>query len=254
MVNAPLLRYADSLRTHGHRAASIDPLDLLQRERVAALEPERYGLIDPDTAYDINGILWTGHEHPPPKWTLRKITDFLNAIYVGRIAYEYMNLPSKTERLWFAHLLETCSAPLKHDFTSERKQRIHKLLAHSEVFDSFLQTKFPNLKRYGLEGGESMLPALDALIEEAARCMWYMLTNQPKVHALILSAGVTHIIVAMAHRGRLNFLTELLKCDLASLFHKIKGGAEFRVEDGEVSGDVLSHLGMRVICALIPQS
>ena len=169
-TNAPLLRYADALRTHGHRAASIDPLGLLQRERVAALEPSRYGLLDLDATYDINGILWTAGTQAPGKlWALRDIADFLNAAYVGQIAYEYMDLPSKTERLWFSHLLESQSNLSAQDCSPTRKQRIHELLACSEVFDTFLQSKFPNLKRYGLEGGESMLPALDALIREAAQ-------------------------------------------------------------------------------------
>ena len=170
VTNAPLLRYADALRTHGHRAASIDPLDILRRERVAALEPTRYGLTDPSAQYDVDGILWTGEGHGKGKnWTLDKITGFLNAVYVGRIAYEYMDLPSKTERLWFAQLLESEAANVVHPISPERQRRMHELLAHSEVFDTFLQAKFPNLKRYGLEGGESMLPALDALFAAAAQ-------------------------------------------------------------------------------------
>lgn len=243
-TNASLLRYADALRIHGHRAASIDPLGLLQQERVAALEPSRYGLSDPDTTYDINGILWTAGEQAPEKrWTLRDITDFLNTTYVGRIAYEYMDLPSKTERLWFSHLLESQSTISTHDCSPARKQRIHELLARSEVLDTFLQSKFPNLKRYGLEGGESMLPALDALIGEAAQGVYTFHGSALAVNILIL-AGMTHIILAMPHRGRLNLLTGLLGYDLAALFHKIKGGAEVLVEGEQISGDVLSHLGV----------
>lgn len=224
-VNAPLLRYADALRTHGHRAASIDPLDLLRRERVPALEPERYGLPDPNAVYDTSGILWTGRESESnTQWALRDITEFLNVVYVGRIAYEYMDLPSRTERLWFAHLLESQSSTSMLHCNAQRKQRIHQLIACSEVLDTFLQAKFPNLKRYGLEGGESMLPALDALIGEAAR------------------AGITRVVLAMPHRGRLNLLTGLLGYDPAALFHKIKGGAEWSVQGGQFAGDVLSHL------------
>ncbi|KAH0826763.1 thiamine diphosphate-binding protein [Lanmaoa asiatica] len=225
VTNAPLLRYADALRTHGHRAASIDPLDILRRERVAALEPTRYGLTDPSANYNVDGILWTGDGHGKGKnWTLDQITGFLNAVYVGRIAYEYMDLPSKTERLWFAHLLESEAANVVHPTAPERQRRTHELLARSEVFDTFLQAKFPNLKRYGLEGGESMLPALDALFAAAAQ------------------ADMTNIILAMPHRGRLNLLTGLLEYDPAALFHKIKGGAEAWVDGETISGDVLSHL------------
>ena len=155
---------------HGHRAARIDPLDLLQREDVGALDPKRYGLVDSSKSYDVNGILWTKRvgEAPetPEHWTLRDITNHLHSVYVGRIAYEYMHSSSKTERLWFSHILEARTPPL---LDSRQKKRIHELLAHSETFDQFLQLKFPNLKRYGLEGGESMIPALDALFSVAAR-------------------------------------------------------------------------------------
>ena len=95
-------------------------------------------------------------------------------MYVGRIAYEYMHSPSKTERLWFSHLLEAEAEREDKDEGArsgggEHQKRIHKLLAESEVFDQFLQLKFPSLKRYGLEGGESMLPALDALFASSAQ-------------------------------------------------------------------------------------
>lgn len=170
VINAPLLRYVDSLRIHGHRAARIDPLDLLQREDVDALDPGRYGLIDDSRAYDVNGILWTkrvGEAFDEPEhWTLRDITNHLRSVYLGRIAYEYMHSPSKTERLWFSHILEarTPALPGVH-----QKKRIHRLLVQSETFDQYLQLKFPNLKRYGLEGGESMIPAMDTLFSVAAR-------------------------------------------------------------------------------------
>ncbi|KAJ7644236.1 Transketolase, pyrimidine binding domain-containing protein [Roridomyces roridus] len=230
--NATLLRYVDSVRTHGHRAASIDPLDLIHREEVAALDPRRYGLSDDDKKYNVNGILWTGPVHTSQRqdmdewWTLRQVTEHLRSIYVGRIAYEYMHSPSKTERLWFSHTLEsTHAATPQSTLPVPLKQRIHGLLARSEVLDLFLQLKFPNLKRYGLEGGESMLPALDSLFSAAAQ------------------AGVSSIILGMPHRGRLNLLTDpqLLQYSPTALFHKIKGGAEIP-EDLGAEGDVLSHL------------
>lgn len=160
---------------HGHRAAKIDPLDLLQREEVAALNPLRYGLDDPDKMFPIDGIIWnkpvkdsrtnsTGSE----EWSMQQITEHLREVYVGRIAYEYMHGTSKTERLWFSHLLESSLKDPEAARTSAQRKRIWELLARSEEFDQFLQAKFPNLKRYGLEGGESMLPALDALFRAAS--------------------------------------------------------------------------------------
>lgn len=91
-ANAALLRYVDSMRTHGHRAARIDPLDLIHREQVAALSPARYGLVDEEKTYNVNGILWTkrvgelGEE--AEWWSLKEITEHLRKVYVGNIAYE----------------------------------------------------------------------------------------------------------------------------------------------------------------------
>lgn len=180
-VNANLMRYVDSLRTHGHRAAKIDPLDLLQREEVAALDPARYGLSDFEKKYVIDGIIWNkpvsesrGELMPSEAWTMHQIVHHLRAVYVGRIAYEYMHLISKTERLWFSHLLESTSEDPWTPRSGRQRRRIWELLTRSETLDQFLQAKFPNLKRYGLEGGESMLPALDTLFHGASLGMYYM--------------------------------------------------------------------------------
>ncbi|KAK0488570.1 Transketolase, pyrimidine binding domain-containing protein [Armillaria novae-zelandiae] len=226
--NAALLRYVDSVRTHGHRAARIDPLDLIHRKEVAALDPSRYGLTDESKEFNVNGIIWThpsvesqGENMTEEWWTLGEIVRHLRSIYVNRIAYEYMHSPSKSERLWFSHRLESKCAPTTLD--AGTKKRIHGLLARSEVFDNFMQAKFPNLKRYGLEGGESMLPALDSLFSSAAQ------------------ADVSHIVLAMPHRGRLNLLTDLLNYNPTALFHKVRGGAEIPEGLG-AEGDVISHL------------
>ena len=91
------MRYVDSMRTHGHRAARIDPLDLIHREEVAALSPARYGLVDEEKKYNVNGILWRrardlGEEED---WlSLRDITEHLRKVYVGNIAYEVRFRPS----------------------------------------------------------------------------------------------------------------------------------------------------------------
>ena len=91
--NAPLLRYVDSMRTHGHRAARIDPLDLIAREEVVALNPVRYGLVDGERKYDVDGILWTkrvGEERNEKEdiWSLDEIEGHLRSVYIGNIGYE----------------------------------------------------------------------------------------------------------------------------------------------------------------------
>lgn len=236
--NASLLRYVDSIRLHGHRAALVDPLDKLQREPVSALDPARYGLRSSDAPYDINGIIWYDGHSPSLdtsttspvssdlKWTLDDITSHLRDVYVGSIGYEFMHSPSKAERLWFAHLLESEDAKARaQKHSKEDKRRIWETLVKSETMDLFLQDKFPNLKRYGLEGAESMIPALDALFRTASL------------------AGVEHILIGMPHRGRLNLLTDLLKFKPRALFHKIKGNRELPEWLG-ATGDVISHLAI----------
>ena len=154
---------------HGHRAAKIDPLNLLQREEVAALDPARYGLADPEKEYVIDGIVWHDHEPASSQWPLKRIVAHMRAVYVGAIAYEYMHSPEKPERLWFSHLLESEGEKERVGrYGEESKRRMWELLAKSEVLDTFLQDKFPNLKRYGLEGAESMIPALDSVFRVAA--------------------------------------------------------------------------------------
>lgn len=157
-TNAALLRYVDSVRQHGHRAAKIDPIDLLERDPVHALDPRRYGLDDMEKEYSVHGILWNQHMPEGPEgrerlesetWKLKDIVEFLRDVYVGRIAYEFMHSPSKSERIWFTHLLESAGPPAADATEREAKRRMWELLARSETFDHFLQAKFPNLKRYG---------------------------------------------------------------------------------------------------------
>lgn len=94
VANGNLLRYVDAMRTHGHRAAHIDPLNLIHREEVAALSPERYGLTDPEQKFNVDGILWTKRVGEAVEgggeewWTLGEIRDHLRRVYVGNIAYE----------------------------------------------------------------------------------------------------------------------------------------------------------------------
>lgn len=170
---------------HGHRAALIDPLNKLQREDISSLEPARYGLRSLEEEYDIDGVLWyDGAPFDPTasspvssntKWSLKKITEHLRSVYVGAIAYEFMHSPSKAERLWFAHLLESeDKATQKQRFSDMEKKRIWEGLVKTEVMDTFLQDKFPNLKRYGLEGAESMIPALDTLFNVASKGEYFV--------------------------------------------------------------------------------
>ncbi|KAE8231074.1 hypothetical protein CF326_g3919 [Tilletia indica] len=221
--NAALLRYVDNVRRHGHRAAKIDPLDMMAREsEVAALDPSRYGL-QPNEPMLTEGIVEMPAESMSKdgKAAVRSITSHLQQTYVSSVGYEFMHMHSKGARNWFMDLLERGAATRHVD--KESKLRIWELMARSECLDQFLQAKLPNVKRYGLEGGEAMIPCIDAIFGLAA------------------TAGIPDAIVCMPHRGRLGFLTELLQFSPDRLFSKMKGQPEVPEQVGIV-GDVLSHL------------
>ncbi|ORZ14017.1 dehydrogenase E1 and transketolase domain-containing protein 1 [Absidia repens] len=224
MENGSLLRMVQAYRTHGHRGAQLDPLDFMKREEVLALKPERYGLTDDGKVYNVAGILHVSESKQDPsakeEADFKTILNHLNATYCGNIAYEFMHIPSASERRWWYNAVESWNKP---QLSTDEKKRIHQLLSQSESFDHFLAKKFPNLKRYGLEGAESMMVALDRLFGLSAK------------------AGVSDLIVGMPHRGRLNLLCDLLEYPHEALFHKMKGQSELP-EDTFHSADVISHL------------
>ncbi|GAA6054713.1 hypothetical protein JCM3770_000044 [Rhodotorula araucariae] len=246
--NASLLRLVESYRRHGHRAALVDPLDLAKRPNVPALDPRRYGFALTDAAsaalrpefvsnvkplltvsgehdkFDTTGILdfpqngSTGNER-----TMDEIADRLAKVYCGGVAYEFMHLPSKHERRFLENLLEQSHArPL-----APEEQRVQwELLAKSEGLDHFLAKRFPNVKRYGLEGGEAMMVVCAVLLREAKK------------------EGVDDVVLGMPHRGRLNLLTQLLGMDMRLLIRKMRGLPTLppSLPASQFTDDVLSHL------------
>ncbi|GAA5879230.1 hypothetical protein JCM3774_003528 [Rhodotorula dairenensis] len=241
--NANLLRLVESYRRHGHRAALLDPLDLAQRPVVPALDPRRYGLaatpnreefvseIVPelgkaaaDKTYDVRGILdFPDTDGDGSHRSAKEIAQRLAEVYCGRVAYEFMHMPSKHERRFLETLLERSHAiPI-----SAAEQRAQwELLAKSEGFDNWAAKRFPNVKRYGLEGGESMMTAVAKVLDEA--------------HA----RGFEDVVIGMPHRGRLNLLTQLLDLDMRLLVRKMRGLPTLppSLPPSQFTDDVLSHL------------
>jgi probable 2-oxoglutarate dehydrogenase E1 component DHKTD1 len=216
-------------RTHGHIEATLDPLglDLPKKGTVVELKPSVYHLdrmnIDQDTMLNVDQILHIGPKTKPMRQAaLKDIIKTLNDVYCNNVAAVFSHLESTKEILWLANQLESTAYVT---LTDEEKKYANKLLQESEVFDHFLAKKFPGTKRYGLEGAESMIPALDALFHE------------------LNHHGVTDVVIGMPHRGRLNVLTGLLNFPPRAIFHKIKGNLEIPSELYAV-GDVLSHLGI----------
>ncbi|KAG0366465.1 dehydrogenase E1 and transketolase domain-containing protein 1 [Gamsiella multidivaricata] len=222
--NANLLRLVIGYRTHGHRNANLDPLDIVKRESVPALSAERYALTDSSKVYNLNGILHVNQSKSntdaKDEASLQTILNHLEKSYCGKIAYEFMHIPNASERRWFARQVESYQ---KTPITPDDKKRIFELLTKSEVFDHFMGKKFAQVKRYGLEGAESMMVALDALFQTASK------------------SGVTEVVLGMPHRGRLNLLTDLMQYNPTGLFSKVKGNPEFPA-GLPATGDVLSHI------------
>jgi probable 2-oxoglutarate dehydrogenase E1 component DHKTD1 len=129
---------------------------------------------------------------------------------------------STKEINWIAKMLESSAY---ENLSNEQVTRAHKLILESEVFDHYMHKKFPSVKRYGLEGSESMIYAIDVLFKTLAE------------------TGTTDVVLGMPHRGRLNLLTGLLKYPARALFHKLKGNSEFPPEL-QGTGDVISHIGI----------
>ncbi|KAJ2871886.1 hypothetical protein FB639_004418, partial [Coemansia asiatica] len=192
---AALVCLVNAYRSSGHRATDLDPLGLQKIEHIPELDPSRYGLEGTGKKFSIDGILEIPISDGTKELSITEINRALEEIYCGRVAFEFEHIPETAERRWFA------------DY----------------AFDNFMQKKFGQVKRYGLEGAESAIVALDEL---------FSLCNH---------SGITEAVLGMPHRGRLNILIDLLKYPPRALFHKLQGNPEFP-EDLPASGDVISHI------------
>ncbi|RKP12576.1 thiamine diphosphate-binding protein [Piptocephalis cylindrospora] len=226
-AHSDLLRLVTAYRTFGHRQAQLDPLGFQKLEQVKALDVSRYRFTKkPEKEYPLSGILHVNasESNPASRDTadLPTILGYLKDIYCGRIAYEFTHIPNASERRWFAHRVESYAAH-KVDPSREERKRMLGLLTKSEVFDHFMAKKFPQVKRYGLEGAEGMMVVLDQLFLQSAR------------------SHIQDLVLCMPHRGRLNLLTDLLAFPPRAVFSKINGKSEL-APGVPGTGDVLSHL------------
>lgn len=204
----------DAYRTHGHLKATIDNVDYKNEQRIVKeLNISRYGL-RPEDAVDI-GLLY-GYNG---KHSVQKLVEELDKIYCGPISYEFAYLETEAEREWFAKRIEGGADPID----KERQVEILKELLHSQTWDKFVGIKYPTVKRYCGEGAESLLTFFSALFK------------------LTTTIGVEQVILAMAHRGKLNALTGVLQCPPVKIFHKFSGKPEFPEEANSVC-DIATHL------------
>ena len=203
-------------RVRGHLAANLDPLGLTQRDLPADLTPEYHGLNDPDKKVYLGGTLGLQYA------TVREIVAILRANYCGNVGLEYMHIADVEERRFLQERLEGKDKEIH--FTPEGKKAILAKVIHAEQYEKFLGRKYVGTKRFGLDGGESMIPALEAIIKYGG------------------AQGVREIVYGMAHRGRLNVLANVMAKGFRVIFHEFSGGTA-NPEDVGGSGDVKYHLG-----------
>ena len=204
-------------RLRGHLLAKLDPLEMMQSEYLDELHPEYYGFKKDD--YD-NKIILNGVINRESS-TIREILKFLRNTYCGPVGYEYMHISNPTERVWFRDRVEKDDNALK--FTDNGKNAILNKLIQAEGFEKYLHTKYVGTKRFGLDGGESLIPALEQIIK---------IGGQSKIK---------EVKIGMSHRGRLNVLANVLQKSYKRIFNEFGGEMDSISDDG--AGDVKYHLG-----------
>ena len=206
-----------SYRQRGHLIAKLDPLGLLKSDYLDELHPDSYGFKKENYKKKIylDGIINKEYS------SIREILDFLKKTYCGSIGYEYMHISNPTERKWFRDRVEKPKDSIK--FTKNGKQAILNKLIQAEGFEKFLHTKYVGTKRFGLDGGESLIPALEQIIKIGSQ------------------SDVKEVKIGMSHRGRLNVLANVLQKSYKRIFNEFAG--EINPSSNEGAGDVKYHLG-----------
>ena len=205
-------------RVRGHLEADLDPLGLQVPKPHPELDPATYGFTEADMDRPIFLDYVLGFETATP----RQILQTLRRTYCGPVGVEFMHIQDPDQKSWIQRRVE--GAPWATAFDGATKKKILKQLTEAEGLEVFCQKRFVGTKRFGLEGGESTIPAVQAMIETAAK------------------AGVTEIAIGMSHRGRLNTLVNVVKKPYTQLFSEF-GGNSFKPDDVQGSGDVKYHLG-----------
>jgi 2-oxoglutarate dehydrogenase E1 component len=205
-------------RVRGHLEAKLDPLGLQVPKTHPELDPRTYGFTEADWDRPIFIDRVLGRETA----TLREIVGVLRQSYCGHIGVEFMHIQDPEQKAWIQRRIE--GAPWMTAFDARTKRGILQQLTEAEGFEAFCQKRYVGTKRFGLEGAEVTIPALHTIIETVA------------------ASGTNEIVIGMPHRGRLNTLVNIVKKPLSALFSEF-GGASFKPDDVQGSGDVKYHLG-----------
>ena len=210
-----VVQLISSYRFRGHQKASLDPLGIMQREDVPDLHLHFHGLTDADldTTFQTSPLYFG-----KPEATLREIVETLEETYCGHLGPEFMHITSFAEKQWLAQRFESVRS--KPTYGDEARIDVLNRLTAAEGLEKHLDSKYPGTKRFGLEGGESLIPLLDCLVRRSGEY------------------GGKEIVMAMAHRGRLNVLVNVLGKNPAEMFEEFEGRRLVNT-----SGDVKYHQG-----------
>jgi 2-oxoglutarate dehydrogenase E1 component len=215
--HARVLRLIHSYRARGHRIARTDPLEGTHASYFPELDPGHYGF----GHEDLDRSFLAGDLPGGPVQTLREILDRLRATYCGTVGVEYTHIQDPGRKAWVQKRLEETRNRTELDVPERR--RVLRNLSAAELFERFLHTKFLGQKRFSLEGAESLIPLLDTLVEEAP------------------GRGVVEYVIGMAHRGRLNVLSNILGKSFEMIFSEFEDIED--VDSPFGSGDVKYHKG-----------
>ncbi len=211
-----VLQLINAYRFRGHRQASLDPLKQYERPDVPELNPDYHGLTNADMDSKFN----TGSlQHDSEETPLRQIIDIVKTTYCRTIGAEYMHINETEQKRWIQHRLEPCLAtPV---FDKDKKLHILERVIAANALEEYLHTKYVGQKRFSLEGGESLIPLLDELVQEGGK------------------QQIKEIVIGMAHRGRINVLVNAIGKLPIDLFKEFEGKGSVATS----SGDVKYHLG-----------
>lgn len=214
--NLRVFNLIQAYRFHGHLMAHCNPIETKGIERPKELQLETYGLSKEDLEKNFPSFGFFSE----PSTTLKKIIEKLESIYCRLVGFEYMGLEREGLEQWVQNKIEP---NFPEELPIEEKKEILNLLNKSELFESFLHTKYVGQKRFSLEGGETLIPMLQAIIDYSSKF------------------GLKELIIGMAHRGRLNVLSNILNKSLSQIFSEFE--EHYIPESIECSGDVKYHKG-----------
>jgi 2-oxoglutarate dehydrogenase E1 component len=208
-----------AFRMRGHLHADLDPLGIAEEnEDYNELSPEAYGF----TEADYDRPIFIDHVLGLEFATVREMLDILRRTYCSTLGVEFMHISNPEEKAWIQERIEGPDKAI--EFTPNGKKAILQKLVEAEGFEQFIDVKYKGTKRFGLDGGEALIPALEQIIKRGG------------------ALGMKEIVLGMAHRGRLNVLSQVMAKPHRAIFHEFKGGS-FAPDDVEGSGDVKYHLG-----------